>query len=218
MLARARSDALIPGSVALPSPPRNGGCPSIDVLRAGAAGSILCAMPTPPQPVSSSFELRVQQSEQARVGLFIGVLLALAALIMLRHVTGGVMMNSPVYWWTLGLLGAGLLYESWMFFAAKRANIAGRLIGDFRWRFNAAFEVGLAIGLLVILLFAFLHVGAGFVWATGKDVPTGGLYIGGVGITLNPFAADWAAMGRGLYFSAITLVMQAVRVVLPWST
>jgi len=151
MLARARSDALIPGSVALPSPPRNGGCPSIDALRIGTAGSILCAMPTPPQPVPSSFEIRVQQSEQARVGLFIGVLLALAALIMLRRVTGGVVMNSPVYWWTLGLLGAGLLYESWMFFAAKRANIAGRLIGDFRWRFNAAFELGLAIGLLVIL-------------------------------------------------------------------
>jgi serine phosphatase RsbU (regulator of sigma subunit) len=56
-----------------------------------------------------------------------------------------------VYWWTLGLLGAGLLYESWMFFAAKRANIAGQLIGDVRWRLNAAFEVGLAIGLLVIL-------------------------------------------------------------------
>ncbi|MBU0610410.1 MAG: pentapeptide repeat-containing protein [Armatimonadetes bacterium] len=60
------------------------------------------------------------------------------------------------------------------------------------------------IGLLVILLFAFLHGGAGFVWATGKDVPAGGQDIGGTALTLNPFAADWATMGRALYFSAIT--------------
>lgn len=87
----------------------------------------------------------------ARVGLFIGVLLALAALITLRRWTGGVVMNSPVYWWTLGLLGVGLLYESWMYLATKRASAAGTVIGEARWRLNAAVEVGLAVGLLVIL-------------------------------------------------------------------
>jgi hypothetical protein len=60
------------------------------------------------------------------------------------------------------------------------------------------------IGLLAILLFAFFHANIGFVWASGKDVPVGGQDIGGAGATLNPFAADWVAMGRALYFSAIT--------------
>jgi len=59
------------------------------------------------------------------------------------------------------------------------------------------------VGLLVILLFAFVHAGIGFFWAVGKGCPQGGQAIGG-GITLSPFAADWAAMGRALYFSAIT--------------
>jgi serine phosphatase RsbU (regulator of sigma subunit) len=108
-------------------------------------------MPTPSQPEFSSFNLRVQQSEQARLVLFIGVLLSLAALITVRRMAGGITMNSPVYWWTLGLLGIGLAYELLAFYTTSRANAAGRLVGELHWRLNAAIEIGLAIGMLLIL-------------------------------------------------------------------
>jgi serine phosphatase RsbU (regulator of sigma subunit) len=133
------------------SPPQKLFCRAAPPPNGGPLWRTVDAMPASHKPQPSSFELRVQQSEEARVGLFIGALLALIALITLRRLTGGVVMNSPVYWWTLALLGAGLLYESWVFYAAKRANAAARLLGEHRWRVNAAFDLGLAIGLLVIL-------------------------------------------------------------------
>lgn len=62
----------------------------------------------------------------------------------------------------------------------------------------------IVIGGLIILLFAFLHAGTGLVCAAGNDLQSDGHDIGGAGCTLNPLIADWAAMGRTLYFSAVT--------------
>jgi HD-GYP domain-containing protein (c-di-GMP phosphodiesterase class II) len=99
---------------------------------------------------SSSFDLLAQRSEQARVRLVIGVLLALAVLASLRRVAGGLVMHSPVFWWSQGLIALGLVYEVWVLVMTTRANKAGRLIGDFRWRANAVIETMIAIGLLLI--------------------------------------------------------------------
>ncbi|MFN7396672.1 MAG: HD-GYP domain-containing protein [bacterium] len=108
-------------------------------------------MPTIGKPAASSFDLLAQRSEQVRVRLVIGVLVALAVLAVLRRLAGGVTMNSPVFWWTLGLLGLGVAYESWMLLASRRAIAADRVIAEWRWRLNAAIEVLIAVGLLVIL-------------------------------------------------------------------
>ena len=52
-------------------------------------------------------DLLAQRSEQARVRLVIGALLALVALTLVRRLAGGLVMSSPVFWWTLGLLASG---------------------------------------------------------------------------------------------------------------
>src|SRR5947209_2543407 len=98
----------------------------------------------------SSFDLLAQRSEQVRVRLVIGVFLALAVLASLRRVTGGLVMNSPVFWWSQGLIALGLVYELWLLVITSRANSAGRLLGEFRWRANAVIETMIAIGLLLI--------------------------------------------------------------------
>jgi len=107
-------------------------------------------MPTAGESPAPSFDLLAQRSEQARVRLVIGVLIALIALALVRRLVGGLVMSSPVFWWTLGLLGIGLAYEAWVLRVTSRANAEGWLIGETRWRLNAAFETTLAIGLLVI--------------------------------------------------------------------
>jgi len=99
----------------------------------------------------SSFNMLVQRSEQVRVRLVIGVLLALAALSFARRIAGGMVMSSPVFWWTQALLAIGVAYELWVLLMTIRASNAGRLIGEFRWRANAVIETLIAIGLLVIL-------------------------------------------------------------------
>jgi HD-GYP domain-containing protein (c-di-GMP phosphodiesterase class II) len=107
-------------------------------------------MDTAADSPSLSFDLLAQRSEAARVRIVIGVLLALAVLASLRRVTGGLVMNSPVFWWQLGLILFGLAYEVWVLVMTTRANTAGRLIGEFRWRANAVIETTIAIGLLLI--------------------------------------------------------------------
>ena len=107
-------------------------------------------MPAAGESPASSFDRLAQRSEQARVRLVIGVLLALIALTLLRRVAGGLVMSSPVFGWTLGLLGVGLAYEAWVLLVTTRANADGWLIGETRWRLNAAIETAMAIGLLTI--------------------------------------------------------------------
>ncbi len=108
------------------------------------------AMSTDGQSQPSSFDLLAQRSEQARVRLVIGVLLALAALACARRFAGDLVMNSPVFGWSQALLALALAYESWILLITIRANAAGRLIGEFRWRANALIEIMIAIGLLLI--------------------------------------------------------------------
>ena len=107
-------------------------------------------MPTAGKSPAPSFDLLAQRSEQARVRLVIAALLALIALALVRRLLGGLVMSSPVFWWTLGLLVIGLAYEAWVLLVTTWANAEGWLIGETRWRLNAAFETTLAIGLLVI--------------------------------------------------------------------
>ncbi len=108
-------------------------------------------MPPPPHPVPTSLALRIQHSEQSRVGLFLAMLIALAAGVTLRRFAGGIVMNSPVYWWTMALLATALIYKLWVFITVKRANAAKALLGDARWHIDAALEVALAIGMLLIV-------------------------------------------------------------------
>ena len=108
------------------------------------------AMPAAGESPASSFDLLVQRSEQARVRIVIGALLALVALTLVRRLAGGLVMASPVFWWTVGLLGIGLAYEAWVLLVTTRANAAGWLVGETRWRLNVAIESVIAIGLLVI--------------------------------------------------------------------
>jgi hypothetical protein len=107
-------------------------------------------MPTAGESPAPSFDLLAQRSERARVRLVIGALLALVALTLVRRFAGGLVMSSPVFWWTLGLLAIGLAYEAWVLLVTTWANAEGWLIGETRWRLNAAFETTLAIGLMVI--------------------------------------------------------------------
>ena len=108
-------------------------------------------MPAAGESPAPSFDLLAQRSEQARVRLVIGALLALIALTLpLRRASGGLVMSSPVFWWTLGLLGVGLAYEAWVLLVTTRANAGDWLIGETRWRLNAAIETAIAIGLLTI--------------------------------------------------------------------
>jgi hypothetical protein len=99
---------------------------------------------------SPSFGLLAQRSEQVRVQIVIGILLVLVTVACIRRVMGGVVMNSPVFWWSVGLLAAGLAYEGWVLLATRRANAAGMLLAEWRWRANAVIETGIAIGLLLI--------------------------------------------------------------------
>ena len=107
-------------------------------------------MPTSEQSQPSSFDLLAQRSEQVRVRLVIGVFLTLAALACVRRSAGDIVMNSPSFGWSMGLLALGLVYESWILVITIRANNAGRLIGEFRWRANAVIETMIAVGLLLI--------------------------------------------------------------------
>src|SRR4030095_17018830 len=111
---------------------------------------MIAAMPAAGDSPASSFDLLAQRSEQARVRVVIGALLALIALTLVRRLAGGVVMSSPVFWWTLGLLAIGLAYEAWVVLVTTRANAAGWLIAESQWRVNAAIEIMIAIGLLVI--------------------------------------------------------------------
>jgi hypothetical protein len=108
------------------------------------------AMSSTAESPASPVELLVQRSEQARVRLVIGVLFSLVVLTLVRRFAGGVVMNSRVFWWTLGLLGLGLVYEAWILLVTTRANASDRLIGEHVWRVNAAAEIMIAIGLLTI--------------------------------------------------------------------
>ena len=99
---------------------------------------------------ASSFALLVQRSEQIRLRLVLGAFLALIALASVRRMAGGLVMNSPVFWWAQGLLALGLVYVSWALLITTRDNNAGRLIGELRWRTNAVVETLIAVGLLVI--------------------------------------------------------------------
>jgi len=77
------------------------------------------AMPTAGESPASSFDRLAQRSEQARVQLVIGALLALIALTLIRRLADGAVMSSPVFWWTLGLLVIGLGYEAWVLRQAR---------------------------------------------------------------------------------------------------
>ncbi len=104
-----------------------------------------------PHPTSTaSFKLLAQRSEQARITLFVAVLILLIAMSTVRRWAGGVVMTSSVFWWTLGLLGAGLLYELRTLRIVQYANAKGRVIGETCWRVNAVVETVLAVGLLLI--------------------------------------------------------------------
>ncbi|MBC7772359.1 MAG: PP2C family protein-serine/threonine phosphatase [Pyrinomonadaceae bacterium] len=98
----------------------------------------------------ASFRILAQRSELNRVRLMLGVLFTLIVLGLVRRESGGMVMNSPVFWWTQGLLAAWVIFELLTLHFLTRAISAGRVIREQRWRINAAVEIMLAIGMLVI--------------------------------------------------------------------
>ena len=115
------------------------------------AGAGVAAHETRDILASESFKLLVQRSDKVRVRLVLAVLFCLMILTCARRAAGGIVMNSEVFWWTLGVLVLAVGYECWMLGHLTRAIAKRCLITDRCRRINAALEMAIPFSLLTIL-------------------------------------------------------------------
>ena len=103
---------------------------------------------------SESFRARVQRSEADRVVLWIAVLVVMLLITIARRMRHGVVMSrDEVFYPYAGVLVLALGCQFGLLWMLRRANRASRHLPGWLWRASAAFDLSVAVALLVIAAF-----------------------------------------------------------------
>ena len=102
---------------------------------------------------SRDFRLAMQRSEGRRAAVMLGVVGAILALAIFRHVTGGTIMQGATFVCSIAIILGAAAFEGALIVSARRANAQGRLISNSIWIIATIAEALLpTMAILVILL------------------------------------------------------------------